>query len=54
MVLKYNAWSSNTGVATVSVSGNTVTIKSVGAGSATITVKSASNQTIMKKQRHMQ
>ena len=38
-----SAWSSNTGVATVSVSGNTVTIKSVGAGSATITVKSASN-----------
>ena len=38
-----SAWSSNTGVATVSVSGNTVTVKSVGAGSATITVKSASN-----------
>ena len=30
-----SAWSSNTGVATVSVSGNTVTVKSVGAGSAT-------------------
>ena len=38
-----SAWSSNNGVATVSVSGNTITVKSVGAGSATITVKSASN-----------
>ena len=38
-----SAWSSNTGVATVTVSGNTVTVKSVGVGSATITVKSASN-----------
>ena len=44
-----SAWSSNTGVATVSVSGNTVTIKSVGAGSATITVKSASNTNYNEK-----
>ena len=42
-----SAWSSNTGVATVSVSGNTV--KSVGAGSATITVKSASNTNYNEK-----
>ena len=38
-----SAWSSNTGVATVSVSGNTVTVKSIGAGSTTITVKSAAS-----------
>ena len=44
-----SAWSSNTGVATVSVSGNTVTVKSVGAGSATITVKSASNTNYNEK-----
>ena len=44
-----SAWSSNTGVATVSVSGNTVTIKSIGAGSATITVKSASNTNYNEK-----
>ena len=44
-----SAWSSNKGVATVSVSGNTVTIKSVGAGSATITVKSASNTNYNEK-----
>ena len=44
-----SAWSSNTGVATVSVSGNTVTIKSIGAGSATITVKSASNANYNEK-----
>ena len=44
-----NAWSSNTGVATVSVSGNTVTVKSIGAGSATITVKSASNTNYNEK-----
>ncbi len=40
---------SNTGVATVSVSGNTVTVKSIGAGSATITVKSASNTNYNEK-----
>ena len=44
-----SAWSSNTGVATVSVSGNTVTVKSIGAGSATITVKSASNTNYNEK-----
>ena len=44
-----SAWSSNTGVATVTVSGNTVTVKSVGAGSATITVKSASNTNYNEK-----
>ena len=44
-----SAWSSNTGVATVSVSGNTVTVKSVGAGSANITVKSASNTNYNEK-----
>ena len=44
-----SAWSSNTGVATVSVSGNTVTVKSVGAGSATITVKSESNTNYNEK-----
>ena len=44
-----SAWSSNTGVATVSVSGNTVTVKSVGAGSATITVNSASNTNYNEK-----
>ena len=44
-----SAWSSNTGVATVSISGNTVTVKSVGAGSATITVKSASNTNYNEK-----
>ena len=44
-----SAWSSNTGVATVSVSGNTVTVKSVGVGSATITVKSASNTNYNEK-----
>ena len=36
-----SAWSSNTGVATVSISGNKVTVRSVAAGSATITVRSA-------------
>mgnify|MGYP000248347816 CR=1 FL=1 len=44
-----SAWSSNTGVATVTVSGNTVTVKSVGVGSATITVKSASNTNYNEK-----
>ena len=44
-----SAWSSNTGVATVSVSGNTVTVKSIGVGSATITVKSASNTNYNEK-----
>ena len=44
-----SAKSSNTGVATVSVSGNTITAKSVGAGSATITVKSASNTNYNEK-----
>ena len=44
-----SAWSSNTGVATVSVSGNKVTVKSIGAGSATITVKSASNTNYNEK-----
>ena len=44
-----SAWSSNTGVATVSVSGNTVTVKSIGAGSAIITVKSASNTNYNEK-----
>ena len=44
-----SAWSSNTGVATVSVSGNTVTVKSVGAGSATITVKSAASTNYNEK-----
>ena len=44
-----SAWSSNTGVATVSVSGNTIIVKSVGAGSATITVKSASNTNYNEK-----
>ena len=44
-----SAWSSNTGVATVSVSGNAVTVKSIGAGSATITVKSASNTNYNEK-----
>ena len=34
---------------TVSISGNTVTIKSVGAGTATITVKSASNTNYNEK-----
>ena len=44
-----SAWSSNTGVATVSVSGNTIIVKSVGVGSATITVKSASNTNYNEK-----
>ena len=44
-----SAWSSNTGVATVSVSGNTLTVKSIGVGSATITVKSASNTNYNEK-----
>ena len=44
-----SAWSSNTGVATVTVSGNTIIVKSVGAGSATITVKSASNTNYNEK-----
>lgn len=44
-----SAWSSNTGVATVSVSGNTVTVKSIGAGSATITVKSAASTNYNEK-----
>ena len=44
-----SAWSSNTGVATVSVSGNTVTVKSIRVGSATITVKSASNTNYNEK-----
>ena len=44
-----SAKSSNTGVATVSVSGNTITAKSVGAGSATITVKGASNTNYNEK-----
>ena len=44
-----SAWSSNTGVATVSVSGNTVTVKSIGVGSAIITVKSASNTNYNEK-----
>ena len=41
--------SSNTNVVTASLNGNTVTIKSVGAGSATITVKSASNTNYNEK-----
>ena len=41
--------SSNTNVATVSISGNTVTIQSVGAGTATITVKSALNTNYNEK-----
>ena len=44
-----SAWSSNTGVATVTVSGNTIIVKSVGVGSATITVKSASNANYNEK-----
>ena len=44
-----SAWSSNTGVATVSVSGNTVIVKSIRVGSATITVKSASNTNYNEK-----
>ena len=44
-----SAWSSNTGVATVSVSGNIVTVKSIGAGSATITVKSAASTNYNEK-----
>ena len=41
--------SSNTNVATVSLSGNKVTIKSIGAGSAIITVKSATNTNYNEK-----
>ena len=44
-----SAWSSNTGVATVTVSGNTIIVKSVGAGSATITVKSAASTNYNEK-----
>ena len=41
--------SSNTNIATASLNGNTVTVKSIGAGSATITVKSASNTNYNEK-----
>ena len=44
-----SAWSSNTGVATVTVSGNTIIVKSVGAGSATITVKSVASTNYNEK-----
>ena len=41
--------SSNTNIATASLNGNTVTVKSVGAGSATITVKSAASTNYNEK-----
>ena len=41
--------SSNTNIATASISGNTVTVKSVATGTATITVKSAANTNYNEK-----